>query len=243
MASAALWLILFGAIIVDSNDKLQSAFRLIPPRLAQYLPALYGTFAFAALILLHLAHADDLEALRSAPARQPIVEPEAVFIAAQSTGAVYVTNVGDDVALDVAIGPIAAGRVSFGVIRTLKANEPKVAVPVFFLGGNDTRNAPAALSMELVLAKQLNKLGRKSYAADPVEYRGAMTPVTMNFFPDYVPICLTYSDRAGRSYHTHGYVFAEISTGPAPIDYRIVIRPRDTSEAAWGAASAHVQPG
>lgn len=134
------------------------------------------------------------------------------------------------------IAPIAGERVSFGVVRALKPNKPKVTVPLFFTGGNTAHNAVAALSMELVLAKQLNKLGRKSYAAPPVVYEGQLTPVTVNTFPDYVPICLTYSDRTGHSYHSHEYVFAEVRTGTAPIDFRIVIRRRQASEIAWDSA-------
>src|SRR5213075_366962 len=60
VASVILWIILFGGIVVDSNDKLQSAFRLVPPRFSRYIPILYGIFALAALILLHFAHADEL---------------------------------------------------------------------------------------------------------------------------------------------------------------------------------------
>src|SRR5258707_8076423 len=64
IASVILWTVLFAAIVADSNDKLQTVFRLIPMQFMPYLPVFYGVFALAALLLLHSAHQDDLETLR-----------------------------------------------------------------------------------------------------------------------------------------------------------------------------------
>jgi hypothetical protein len=179
----------------------------------------------------------------SLESKRPCIEPDALFMIASRTGQISVVNTGDDTAIDIAIGPLAGGVVSFGVIRVLRPLDPKTEVPILWDPHGANADVISALSMALVYSKMSNTTGKTIRSFRLQLSEGNTVLVTVPEHAQYVPLCITYNDTRGRQYHTHDYVFFDASIGSAPIDHCIVIRPKTDNEAVYAAALASAAEG
>jgi hypothetical protein len=152
--------------------------------------------------------------------KHPIVEPELISDAGARSVRLFVVNIGDEPAVDVTIAPIGEDSISFVPIRVLRPSDSKTEVQAFFYDAN-AQSFMSPFAKGLLVAKMSYKAGWTSGIDGKIK------------FANYVPACITYGDSLGRLYHTHDYVFADVS------HHQVVIRRKLDSEAIRGASPAH----
>ena len=195
--------------------------------------------AFAAVQRRDRENNDLVRRVAALESKRPCIEPDALFMIASRSGQISIVNTGDDAAIDIAIGPLAGGVVSFGVVRVLRPLDPKTQVPILWDPHGANEDVLAALSMALVYSKMSNTTGKTIRSFRLQLSEGNTVLVTVPEHAQYVPLCITYNDTRGLQYHTHDYVFFDASIGSAPIDHCIVIRPKTDYEAVYAASPAH----
>lgn len=153
-------------------------------------------------------------------AKHPIVELEVISDAGARSVRLFVVNIGDEPAVDVTIAPIGEDSISFVPVRVLRPSDPKTEVQTFFHDAK-AQSFTSPFAKGLIVAKMSYKAG------------WTLGGDGRTRFANYVPVCLTYGDSLGRLYHTHDYVFADVS------HHQVVVRHKLDSETVLGASRAH----